>query len=111
MTALAKRIKRWRSDHCADCGHRFRWKRDARHSHGGNREVFHSACIGRQIWRNKATERLEMLALVCEVWGISDRDVKGVVEMRAADDAERVDQSNRAFRVFYDLSSLSKEDG
>jgi hypothetical protein len=102
---LMKRVQRWMTDRCAHCGHRFRWSGDARHSHGGNREVLHAPCIGYQIWRSKADERLDMLAVVCDVWDISDRDVKGVVEMRAADDAERVKQSDRAFRVFYDLSN------
>ena len=99
------RLRRWLRDRCAHCGRRFRWRRDARHSFGGNREVFHETCIGYRIWRGKAEERLAMLAVVCDVWGIADRDVKGVVEMRAEDDAERVKRSNVAFRVFYDLQN------
>jgi hypothetical protein len=105
---MIRRLRHWVTDRCAHRGHRFRWRKDARHSHGGNREVFHAPCIGYQIWRGKADERLAMLNIVCEVWDISDRDVKGVVEMRAADDAERVQQSDRAFRVFYDLQNYRK---
>lgn len=108
---MIRRIRRWIGDRCAHCGHRFRWKKDARHSHGGTREVFHAPCIGYQIWRGKADERLAMLDVVCEVWDVSDRDVKGVIEMRAANDAQRVQLSDRAFRVFYDLQNSRKVDG
>lgn len=106
---LLKRVQRWRSDRCAHCGHRFRWRRDARHSFGNNREIFHEPCIGYRTWRGKAEERLEILSVVCEVWAISDRDVKGVVEMRTADNADGTKLRDRAFRVFYDLSNATKE--
>jgi hypothetical protein len=106
---LARRLHHWRRDRCAHCGHRFRWRRDARHSFGNNREIFHDPCIGYRTWRTKADERLNILAVVCEVWGISDRDVKGVVEMRTPDNAEGTRLRDQAFRVFYDLANQTRE--
>jgi hypothetical protein len=104
--ALVDRVQRWRRDRCEHCGHRFRWKRDARFSYG-NRDgrVYHDACMGYVDRRRTAEERLDMLALVCEVWGITERDVAGVVELRTTDDAEGAKLRDVAFRVFYDLQN------
>ena len=105
MRQMVKRIKRWRRDRCTHCGHRFRWSKDARHSFGNeDRRVYHDPCMGYVTWRAAAEERLEILGIVCQVWGVNDRDVKGVVEMRTPDNAEGAKLRDRAFRVFNDLS-------
>lgn len=107
---MITRVRRWHRDRCAHCGHRFAWQRDARHSFG-NRDgnIYHEPCIGYLMWRTKAEERLDMLNLVCEVWTVSDSDVKQLVELRAGTDDERVARSNLAFRVFYDLEKQAKQ--
>lgn len=106
-----RRFKRngYRRDRCEGCGHRFRWSRDPRHSFG-NRDgkVWHGPCIALVQWRGAADERLAILDLICEVWAVTDRDVKGVVEMRTADDASGARLRNQAFRVFYDLSNRER---
>lgn len=97
-------IRRWATLRCEHCGHRFRWKRDPRNSYGsGDGKVFHSSCISYLIWRERAEERLEVLALVVELANISDRLVTGVVELRAESETDRVAASNRTWRVFHDL--------
>lgn len=95
----------YRRERCEGCGHPFRWSRDPRHSLG-NRDgkVWHGPCLSLMTTRAKADERLEVLDLVCDVWEIDDQAAKGVVENRATTDDERVAASNRAFRVFHDLS-------
>jgi hypothetical protein len=108
IPGLIARVRSWWGDRCTHCGHRFRWRKDARHSFGNRdgKEVFHDPCMGYVIWRRKAEERLDMLALVCEVWGVTDRDVKGIVEMRAQNDLDQSARSDLAFRVFYDLAAI-----
>lgn len=98
-------IKRWATLRCERCGHRFRWSRDARHSFG-NRDgkVYHRPCLEVTIWEAKATERLDVLDLVSELAGISERLITGVVELRAETPQESTAASNRVFRVFRDLS-------
>lgn len=40
-----RRVVRWRTDRCAECGKRFRWKGDARFGVGwSGREVLHDKC-------------------------------------------------------------------
>jgi hypothetical protein len=109
-----RRFKRsgYRVDRCAHCGHRFRWKRDARHANG-NRDgkVFHGPCLAYLTWRRKAESRLDILALTLDVAGVTSGDIKGAAELRAISDDERRAVSSRAFSVFFDLerSSVSSE--
>lgn len=107
-----KEVRRLIVLRCDHCGHRFRWMNDSRHSFG-NRDgkVLHGPCIAYLIWRSKADERLTVLGLAIDVAGIGDRDVKLVAELRAETDAERVESSNRAFRVFYDLERAARTEG
>lgn len=100
----AKELRRWLTKRCEHCGHRFRWKRDARHSFGnGDRKVYHGPCIALVQWRNKAEERLDMLALVCEVAGLTGEDIRGIVEIRTTGTDNASIEQNAAWRVFYDL--------
>lgn len=107
MTDFIKRVQRWLNDRCEHCDHRFHWKHDARHSFG-NRDgkVYHEPCIAHLIWRTKADERLRILAVICEAWGVTSGDVDGLVSMQSATDDERRDRSNMRFRVFYDLGKF-----
>jgi hypothetical protein len=91
---------------CTHCGRPFE-QGDGRHSFG-NRDgrVYHEPCIGYLIWRRKAAERLEVLDLVCEIWEVNDRDVTGAFELRAQGEDQRVEWSNLAFRVMYDLKQV-----
>lgn len=104
-------IKRWATLRCAHCGHRFRWSRDSRSSFG-NRDgkVYHGPCIAYIQWRSKAAERLEVLDVVTDLAGISHRLIVGVIENRAEGADERTRESNRAFRVFYDLDKKRSAD-
>jgi hypothetical protein len=98
-----KEVQRWATLRCEHCGHRFRWKRDPRHSFG-NRDgkVYHGPCMAYLTWRAKADERMFVLGVMSDLTSLGDADIKTVVEMRATDEAERVAHSNISFRVFYD---------
>lgn len=101
-------IRRWATLRCEHCGHRFRWKRDARFSFG-NRDgkVYHGPCIAYLQWRTKAGERLAILDVVSEVSGMTARTIEGVIENRTERLSDiRTSQSNRAWRVFRDLDKL-----
>ena len=100
-------VRRWLTDRCEECGHRFHWKRDARHSFG-NRDgkVWHSPCIGLVTWRTKAEERLAVIDLMAQVWGINASDVRELMANRAVRDGyESSNAWNLAGRVFYDLDN------
>lgn len=96
-------VRRWLSLRCEHCGHRFRWKRDSRHSFGGSRAVYHQACIGFIEWRRSAGERLDILEVAMDIAGIADRDVQTSIELRATTEDERIAGASKAFRVFYDI--------
>jgi hypothetical protein len=96
-------VRRWATLRCEHCGHRFRWKRDARHSFGGNQAVYHQYCMGYITWRRTAEERLYILAVTADLAGLTERDVTIALELLARDEAERTTESNRAWRVFRDL--------
>ncbi|WP_028637731.1 hypothetical protein [Nocardioides sp. URHA0032] len=102
-----RRFKRngYRLDRCDHCGHRFRWTRDSRHSYSGSSKVWHGPCQAYIHQRTAAEERLEVLRLVMDLGPLTEHDVKFAAEMRARDEAERVANSNRAFRVFYALKT------
>lgn len=99
-----KEVRRKLKLRCAHCGHKFRWLNDGRHSLG-NRDgtVYHQPCISYVMWRDRADERLAVLALTLDLSGLAVADVKGAAELRAADHDDRATASNRAFRVFRDL--------
>lgn len=98
-------IRRWATLRCAHCGHRFRWARDARHSFG-NRDgkVYHGPCIDAIVWRRKADERLQVVAMLSDLSGLGDKDLQTVAELRATDAPGESTAANLVWRVFYDLS-------
>lgn len=98
-------IKRWATLRCAHCGHRFRWRRDARHS-TSNRDgkVFHGPCLSAVTWRAKAEERLAVLGLVVETTGVDTLAMQAVAQRRETTDAAQTAAGNRTWRVFYDLA-------
>lgn len=100
-------VRRWRTDRCAACGHRFRWKRDGRHGYGHSDEVFHDACMSARHWRRVAGERLDVLDVVSDLWEIKSETVTEIMAMRYP---ERVSHNgwNLAWRVFYDLDKHRK---
>lgn len=102
-------LVRWTLDRCEHCGHRFAWKGDARHA-TGNRDgkVFHGSCLALRTWRTKAEERLWVLDRTLGCSGTSEADVKFFIDFGAETDDERIAASNRAFRVFYDLSKQDR---
>lgn len=104
-----RRFKRngYHLDRCDLCGQRFRWSRDSRHSYTGSDKHWHGYCQAYIHWRRKADDRLAVLGLVMELVPITDRDVKLATELRAETDDQRVADSNRAFRVFYDLGKAA----
>lgn len=58
-----RRMVAWRKQRCAGCGHRFRWKRDARHSLGWSaREVYHSPCASLVTVRSQLEDAYSVLA-------------------------------------------------
>lgn len=104
LPAWFRRLRRngWRVDRCDLCGHRFRWRRDARHGDPTGR-LWHRQCAAAEHWHRTATERLAVLGVVMELAALDPATVKGAIELRADDIDERVQVSNRAFRVFHDL--------
>jgi len=108
MRAWLREVRRKLTLRCAHCGHRFRWRRDYRHSFG-NREVYHGICMSYLLWHRHATERLAVLDTVCDITGITGGTVRGVLEVQADDEAQRVETTNRAFRVFCDLERLREQ--
>lgn len=94
-------VRRWLTLRCAHCGHRFRWSKDARNSFGGSNAVYHSPCMSYIVWRRRATEAEEVLTLIADAFGITERDVSGVAELRATSDDQRVMDTNKVWRVFY----------
>lgn len=106
-------IKRWATLRCAHCGHRFRWRRDARHSFG-NRDgkVYHRPCLEAIMWRSKADERLVILDLVTDIAGLNSLTIEGVIENRTEHLSDaRTSLANRSFRVFRDLGKYRAEQG
>jgi hypothetical protein len=95
----------YRIDHCEHCGHRFRFRRDARHSFGNeDSRVYHSPCMSYVVWRRKAEERLTVLGVVVDLTNVTADDLRQVMSFRAAGGpADEGDQWNLAWRVFYDL--------
>lgn len=96
-----RRFKRngYRRDRCAHCGHGFHWSRDARHS-TGNRDgaVYHGPCSAYLHWRKKAEDRLTVVGAMSDLSGLVSSDVQGAMGLRGGSD-----ESNVAWRVFYDL--------
>lgn len=104
-------VRRWLTLRCAHCGHRFRWKRDPRHSFGNHDgRVYHGPCMGYITWRRDAEERLEVLGIACDITRLTSQTITGLVEMRAKDEGERITQSNKVFRVFYALRKQQEAD-
>lgn len=98
-------LVRWTLDRCAECGHRFAWKGDARHRQNG--ETFHGNCLSLRHWRRTADERLQVLALVTEVWDVRGDDVRELMANRVEGEGwERSDRWNLAWRVFCHLDQL-----
>jgi hypothetical protein len=97
-------VRRWLTDRCEGCGHRFRWKRDARHSFG-NRDgkVWHDPCISLVVWRGKAEERMEVLDVVTDLWEIKEPTVSEILALRRP--KYEHNGRNLGWRVFYDLDN------
>lgn len=58
-----RRVASWRKLRCDGCGHRFRWKRDARHALGWNaREVYHGPCASLVTVRSQLDDAYKVLA-------------------------------------------------
>lgn len=99
-------IRRWATLRCDHCGHRFRWKRDARSSFGNrDSKVYHGPCIAYIQWRRTAEERLTVVGLLAEVSGLNTNDMQAIAHGRAPVGEEHT-ASNLVWRVFYDLSKL-----
>lgn len=103
-----RRVRSWLFDRCDHCGHRFRWKRDARFSYQGTDKVWHGPCSAERAWRAKADERMTVLDLICDVWGVTSSDVQALAEGRVNSGKpyrsyEDANARNLAWRVMYDL--------
>lgn len=103
-------MKRWATLRCANCGHRFRWSRDARSSFGDQSgKVYHAPCIAYLHWRRSAEDRLRVLGWALDIAHLTPDDVKQVIELRMSMDLSTIDQGGIAWRVFYDLSKLTTQ--
>jgi hypothetical protein len=105
-----------RKKRCDYCGRRKHWN-DAWHSYPSGDRVWHSECMAYTTWRGKALERIKVLDLICEVWGITMRDVTELASGRAAQgpadgpetpSSATSDAWNMAWRVMYDLDNHRK---
>jgi hypothetical protein len=70
------RIKYWLTLRCDHCGHRFRWKGDARFSTWGGDKVWHETCQGYQHWRRQCEEAWDYI----EAPGLMDDTARWRVE-------------------------------
>lgn len=101
------RYRRWRL-RCDHCGLGFLPVHSV-HGYGG-KESFHDVCMSARTWRYKAEERLEVLDLVADVWGITMGDATELMANRAErENYERSNAWNKAWRVFYDLDNQRKK--
>jgi hypothetical protein len=100
-----KMVRRWATERCDSCGHRRRYV-ESWHTYG-NRDgkVWHGPCMAFEQWRTTADERLAVLDLICDVWGVTQSDVEQVVALRTSDDAPGGNERNRAWRVMYSLQN------
>lgn len=100
-------FRRWWQERCAACGHRPFWTESMISMPGTG--VFHDACHAAQHWRRVASERLDVLAVVVDVWDVNPSTVREVMETREGDGPAlpRTSQGakawDKAWRVFYDL--------
>jgi len=98
----------YRPERCEECGHRFHWKRDARHSFG-NRDgkVWHGPCMSLVVMRGKAEDRLEVLGVMVELTGVTGADVRATMSLRdtSGQPGSGSNGWNLAWRVFYDLEN------
>lgn len=81
------RVRRWLLDRCEGCGHRFRWKRDARHSYMGTDKVWHDPCMSLRHVRSQLddlTKYLQATADETTRWRVEYR-LKGIEEKAAKD--------------------------
>lgn len=123
IAALWRRsqVRRFFHLRCADCGRRFGWSESPHAYSDGSRDSYHARCMSYRHWRAKATERLDVLDLVSEVWAIDAETVRELAAGRAAQvqdadasDAWGLEPSNawnKAWRVFYDLDNARKAKG
>lgn len=99
-------LVRWTLDRCAHCGHRFAWKRDARHSYGhSDGKVWHGSCMALEMWQRKAEERLKVVDVMSDLSGLTGSDVCAAMNLRADNGQPGGGSSawDLAWRVFYDL--------
>lgn len=108
MRRLLREIRWHFTLRCDYCNLRFRWKRDPRHTYGDKR-VFHGPCMGYLSWRSKADERLDVIAVMCDLSGLTGRDVQSVFELRTETKVHGSNAWNAAWRVFYDLGNRVPE--
>lgn len=104
-------VIRWLTLRCDHCGHRFRWKRDARHSFG-NRDgkVWHGPCLEAVYLRRERDEYLDVLAITADLAGLDGRTVRGAAELRAESDTERSQISDKVWRAFYALEKRAEHE-
>lgn len=113
------RLRGWwlgRHKRCDHCGRRKHWD-DAWHAYPSGDRVWHSECMAYINWRSKATERIEILDLICEVWGVTMQDVTSIASGRAAqgdDDGPELASTassnawDKAWRVMHDRDNHRK---
>lgn len=111
-----REVQRWLTIRCDLCGHRFRWKRDARHTRQerGGRKVYHQWCIAYLQWRTDAEERLVVIDELDKLYAneigqdSSRMELAIMGELTAATEDDRVAIANLLFRVFLSLDRMRK---
>jgi hypothetical protein len=92
----------YKRDRCHECGHPFRWTRDARHGFGDARH-FHGPCISLVTAKGRAADRLAVVETMRDLSGLTASDVQEAMGLHDGPDGW-----NRAWRVFYDLKKSAE---
>lgn len=101
VRTFTARLRRWHRDRCTLCGHRFAW-RQGRFSNGPGTGPQHHSCWSAKHWRLVADERLTVLDVLTDVWGVTSTDVQELVAGRLPE-KEAAEGRNLGWRVFYDV--------
>src|SRR5687767_2960074 len=103
------RHQRWKL-RCDHCKRRF-LPTDIPHGYSSTDRVWHDVCMSYGHWRRKAEERLDVLDVVSEIWGIDAQTVRGAFANRYPQGIESSRAWDKAWRVFYDLENSRKAKG
>lgn len=92
-----REVRRLLTLRCAECGHPFRWHRDARHSFGNDDGlVRHGPCQSLVVVRQNLRDTREVLGMVLDLTDLTAHDLEVANELRTEPGSR---ERSRVFRV------------